>query len=163
VIEQSVEAVDSTVGRTLARHLQGPPMVNYNGHVGVILQGPTGPVELGTDRAATVSPGLYELRVAIGPESTVRDLAPLAEAALLVRGGEERGVVPFFVGVDSNVSSARRGAVASDVARTALKVTQFDIDVPEDAPAESWLWVRVTQNRRTIQNLKLLLAVRGRR
>jgi hypothetical protein len=153
-IDATVEAsLRPAVESTLRDAVAGPRFANFDGYVSaqVLRDG----VQVGLEeQTVLMTPRDYhELRVVIGtkPEPSA------VSVPLRVRGGDDLGTVPFAVAVDSNVAAWRKAGSDLEVARHGPPAT---LDLPLDAPVSLpdgplWLWVRVSQRGRTLQNLEL--------
>jgi hypothetical protein len=156
-IAELPELVGTAVERSLDEKLSGPPMINYKGFLSVALLDGTSPVPVEDGSVRLALGRAYQLVVRIQPTSA----GPGHTLPLLIRNGEDRDVVPFAVELDSNLAAARHGAEELAVTRGGTAEVVFPLAWPSDAPSGRWLWIRVAQNSRTIQNLSL--AVYGSR
>jgi hypothetical protein len=151
-------AVLSTVAEglqeTLQRSLAGPPLTNFNGHVSVGLIAGDAQLEPGRERRVRIEPGVgYRLIVAIGP----RPHPSAATARLRVRGGEDSEQAVFALAVDSNLAELRRDEDDIVVPRGGEAMREFAFKIDEWPAEPPWLWVRVMQHQRTLQNIDLTL------
>jgi membrane protein YdbS with pleckstrin-like domain len=160
VIEEVYEpaAVEARLGYVVSDALReafhGPTLVNYDGWVSVEIRGPDGPVAPSADRRVALGPNApYELVVSIG----TGPVAPIAEP-LVVTGGVSSDVAVFEVELDSDQPSLRRRAV--EIEATAFEGNHATFIIhgePGNIDRPPWLWVRVSQRHRTLQNIELLV------
>ncbi|WP_433222659.1 hypothetical protein ACQP00_24075 [Dactylosporangium sp. CS-047395] len=135
--------------------IQGPPRVNYQGWINVDIVADDEHVEVAADGTFAIGEGgAFELVVRIAAERAW----PLAEQ-LVVTGGIDRRPVPFDVEVDSDRPELRREArpVLVMPARGGDEVRFAYALGAVDFPAPPWLWIRVSQGRRTLQSIELTL------
>jgi hypothetical protein len=152
------DTLEPTIERTLRRSLVGPRLQNFDGHLSVALRAHGRPVPTDDEGRIVVTPGeRYELSVEIGAGPGAGD----DSVPVRIRGGEDAQVVRFDVSVDSDVRALRCPERAVGVARTGSDVVAIPLAIPPEVdPIAPWLWIRVAQQGRTIQNLELTLAVR---
>lgn len=150
---RKVEKIGETFN-ALRQDLEGPELDNFDGDLSVSVQDDLGTVPVDDEGKAIIHPG-HDCRLVVTIGSGGRDGS--FTAPLRIRGGRDSEVVPFGVSVDSNVPAFR-------LAEQEIQVRAADsheLEVPlnlERAPARPvWLWVRVTQRGRTIQNIELEL------
>jgi hypothetical protein len=102
--------------------------------------------------AALNEGSLYTLVVSIGPHQPEEGIS----AALRIRDGDEAEQVPFSLELDSNAPQLRHESLPLPATRGAMATRRFPVDVTMLAPNDAtWIWVRVTQQGRTIQNLQI--------
>jgi hypothetical protein len=155
-VGSSIDAVlPSAVERTLLRSLAGPTLDNFDGHLSaLLLDGEERPLPIDEDGRVRVVPGsVYRLRVFIGPRAP----AGATSTPLRIRGGNRRPEVTFGVSVDSNVAAARVSEVPVTIPSGRTAGHSYPVDLTGAETGEPWLWVRVTQHGRTVQNLHLTL------
>lgn len=164
-VERSLnQTFEPALERSLHRSLAGPDLDNFEGHLLAALL--CGGVPVGLDAHATatvVRDQDYELAVRIVPEPTGGSgpdpAAGAASARLRIRGGKDSPSVVFQVSVDSNARSFRQDAKSLTVTQDTPGELRFPLRLGDQAPESPWLWVRVAQHDRTIQNLELTLTV----
>lgn len=154
-VSRELEGLGPAIDSTLRGQIQGPRLVSFNGFVAVeIRDGGTGPLPTDEEGRVPVAPHeSHELVVMIGRGEPRGQHS----AALWIRGGENASVVPFVIELESNAPQ--------------LCVTEHPLPVRQDGPREvarfaiepgvvardgtTWVWVRVMQQGRTIQNLEI--------
>jgi membrane protein YdbS with pleckstrin-like domain len=147
----AVEArLDKTVTDAVQEVLRGPPPVNYNGWVNVEILSGDRLVEPTEDYRIPMEPNRpYRLVVTISPNR----FASVAETLIVARG-VDRPDVDFTVEVDGDRPSLRHPGVAVRVSHDGDGRAEFTIDA-EATESPPLLWIRVTQQRRTVQNIGL--------
>ncbi|MER7582385.1 hypothetical protein [Kitasatospora sp. NPDC097691] len=155
------DTLEPAVERTLQRTLAGPELDNFDGHLSVMLvRDGVVPVEIDdTLRALLDRDRPYELVVAVGHLPT----ADATTAPVRIRGGNDRHTVEFGVSVDSNVPALRQGERSIVVRPDSDDKVRFPVGVGHTVAESAWLWVRVTQHGRTIQNLVITLVAMDQR
>lgn len=143
--------VTAAVRASFREFVEGEPLVNYEGVLSVRLRNGHGDsVSIGEDRSVVLDNGLsYELDVTIGPRGT----SGAATLPLSIRTGVVEEFAPFEVAVDSDVHGLRQTAVPLHVAPGETRDVTFPLNVGASPP--SWIWIRVVQRGRTVQNLEL--------
>jgi hypothetical protein len=166
IVEEMYEpaAVEARLGASVAdavqEALQGPPMVNYDGRVGVELFNEDGRVRiLGENKQFAFDPARpYRLVVVIAPHTDV-----WINASLVVTGGVTEPQVQFEVEVDSDRAALRRSPVTVTAWHDRSSRAEFSFGpYDEDLGESAWLWVRVSQRRRTLQSIELNAELHGR-
>jgi hypothetical protein len=149
----AISSLPETIDQALTAGLAGPALVNYDGYMTVRIVGTNGnPVVTDEEGRFLISMSQsYEVTVRIGPTPG----ADSATARIRVRGGEDHPIIPFGIGVDSNVVSFRQDEREVEVDKNASVSSVFSFRLDGSEPAESSLWVRVTQRDRTVQNLQI--------
>jgi len=136
--------------------IYGPPLVNYDGWVGIEMVLGEVIVPIGADRSVALEPDRpYRLRVhlASDPHAAVRE-------PLVVTGGIDREFAQFTVELDSDQRDLRRPAQTIAVGPAGGMAT-FSLHTPPAGFADSpWLWVRVSQQHRLLQSVELIANVR---
>lgn len=158
VIEELYEplAVEARLGTavedSVREVLQGPVLTNYDGWVGVEIRDGDDPLPLADDRTVPLAPGRsYELVVTISPDPATDVTEPL-----IVTGGVDKPEATFDVEVDSDRSSLRRRRLTVEVPLYESREARFVLEpVVDDLDPPPWLWVRVSQGRRTLQSIEL--------
>ncbi|GAA1646934.1 PH domain-containing protein [Catellatospora bangladeshensis] len=159
IVEELYEpaAVEARLGRddvsdAVREVLEGAPLVNYDGWVSVEVYDGTDPVTASPDRRLLLDPDrVYDLIVTIGPSPASRLAEPLA-----VTGGVDESIVLFEVEVDSDRPALRHTARTVWVQGTERARIEFTLG-PGQPPLwpPPWLWIRVSQQRRTLQSIEL--------
>jgi hypothetical protein len=136
-----------------------PALTNFNGSVSIA-------VRIGEERFEPAKDGhihldasrAYLLTISIGP--SVDETA--TSAPVLITGGTTADEADFGVVVDSDTRRWRLGEHALTVG-TKGETKSIDLTLEPLASVEElqWLWVRVTQDGRTIQNLELSIKIGG--
>ncbi len=148
------QIVSESVERGLQRYQAGPELDNYDGYLSVIMRDNGRAVPPDEDGQVTVSHDHnYDLVIVIGGEPR----PGAATAPLRIRNGNEPSVVPFAVSVDSNVPALRLAEQPFPVTRTEDRELDVPLPIGPSGKTPTWLWIRVTQHDRTIQNLELML------
>ena len=152
-VRKALEVVPEAVTDGVQMALRGTPLVNYDGWVSVEVLDDGRTLELSDARELAVTPGRrYELVVTIGPDRG----ASIAEP-LVVSGGVEQPAVEFRVEIDSDLPALRHAPTPLVVTRTgAAGNVRFGLELSEITDPPPWLWVRVMQGRRTLQNVELV-------
>ncbi|MFC9594979.1 hypothetical protein ACFTUC_34965 [Streptomyces sp. NPDC056944] len=148
------EKLEPALQRTLHQSLAGPKLDNFDGHLAVTLLDGESPVPIDDSLQATVLRNRqYELAVTLGywPDSGA------ATVPVRVRGGNSSPTVEFAVSVDSNIPALRKDGVMVVVPPEGESHTRFAVTLDDTATNSAWLWVRVSQHGRTIQNLEITL------
>lgn len=148
------EVVEREVGRGLERALTDGVLDNFDGHVSALVLDDNGPVPMDSDEEFLITYARgYELLIAIAPEP----LDHAAAAPVVVRNGsDEHYLVPFAVSIDSNIRNLRLGDHSLPVSRDGEQRLTVPFLIEETGP-KPWVWIRLTQHGRTIQNLELKL------
>ena len=150
------EEVADRVVTKLRDQLRGPRLVKYNGWVGVDVVDERGrALKISQDdHEIVLSPERdYEVQVTIGPQSTGS-----LPSKLCILEGDAAPFVDFIVELDSDESALRQPPVQLHVGLEESATARIPLRIPprsKDATAAPWLWVRVTQQRRTIQSMEL--------
>jgi hypothetical protein len=166
-VEGSIQALESSIlgtvkrgiDESMRRTLAGPELENYDGHLSVKVLDDGAAVPVSGDSTAGLIPGHgYTLVVSIASNPQL----DAATAPIRIRGGNDGPVVPFAVSIDSNVPdlcvTERPFPVQREASRPPLEVP---FRMERNSNASRWVWIRVTQHGRTIQNLDLELAGEG--
>ena len=143
--------VTAAVRASFREFVEGEPLVNYDGVLSVGLRDGHGDsVPISDDQSVVLDNGLsYELDVTIGPRA-----APgAATVPLSIGTGVNEEVAPFEVAVDSDIRGLRRTAIPLDVRPGDTRDVKFPLYV--GVPPPRWIWIRVAQRGRTVQNLEL--------
>ncbi|WP_234580943.1 DUF4407 domain-containing protein [Micromonospora sp. MH99] len=146
------DSFQDSIRAGIEKALKGPPVVNYNGWVDVEVLGPESVALSAVERRIVLSATTtFELEVTISSDQ----LGAVAEPVAL-RGGIDQSRVDFVVEVDSDRTSFRRSGRPITVGADGVpgRVRFEFIDVTPPAPP-AWIWIRVSQERRTVQNLEL--------
>jgi hypothetical protein len=143
--------VAAAVRASFREFVEGEPLVNYDGVLSVGLRNGHGEsVPIGDDRRVVLDDGLsYQLDVTIGP----RGARGAATEPLSIGTGVDEEFAPFEVAVDSDVRGLRQTAVPLHVGPGDTRDVTFPFNV--GVPPPSWIWIRVAQRGRTVQNLEL--------
>ncbi|MFB4279615.1 hypothetical protein ACBJ59_30320 [Nonomuraea sp. MTCD27] len=150
-IEVSSEALDSAVSSALHRALQPPRLINYRGVLSVWLESLGGAVLQPDDegRFRLRPGGSYVVRARLGPAAAPRSL----EASVVIEQGDPAERATFtveLVGMGVSGPAQRLDLVGADATATA--------GLPFEPPAEAGervLWVRLAQQERLIQNVRV--------
>ncbi|MFF3249110.1 hypothetical protein ACFYWY_36525 [Streptomyces sp. NPDC002870] len=155
------ETLEPAVERTLQRTLAGPKLDNFDGHLSVILlQNGVSPVAIDDTRRALLQRDQpYELVVAIGHHPNT----DAATAPVRIRGGNDHRTVEFAVSIDSNIPTLRQHERAVVVEPRGEDGVRFPVRLDHTVAESAWLWVRVAQHGRTIQNLEITLIAKDQR
>ena len=139
--------------------LAGQPLSNFDGHLSVTLMDGGSLVGAnGNGVFSVTSEQEYQLVIAIGQQP-----ADGAETApVRIRGGKDDAVVPFAVSVDSNITALRKDEQPLAVDRYGDAELKLPIRLRGASAESAWLWIRVAQHDRTIQNLEITLDAAGR-
>lgn len=141
----------------IERALHGPPLVNYDGWINVTAGEAAGVTLSSSPRCLTLDvPGPFDVTVTIAP-----DEGGEVSERLVVTGGRDAAEVEFTVEVDSDRASLRHPPVRLRLdAGDGTASATFAFDLADDhSDATPWLWIRVSQARRTLQNVELSLEV----
>ncbi|MFD8301516.1 hypothetical protein ACFV29_04025 [Streptomyces sp. NPDC059690] len=153
------EKLEPAVQRTLQQSLAGPKLDNFDGHLSVTLLDGESLVPIDDSNQANVQRNRpYELAVTLGHQP---DPGAGTDAPVRVRGGHDSPTVEFVVSVDSNIPALRQDGVAVVVSPDSEGRTRFAIRLDDTVTKSVWLWVRVSQHGRTIQNLEITLMAMG--
>jgi hypothetical protein len=156
------ELVEREVGRGLERGLKRAltdgVLDNFEGHISAQLLDDNQPVPIDNDEEFLITYARnYELVIAIAAEP----LEHAATAPVVVRNGsDEHDLVPFAVSIDSNISRLRLSERSLAVSRDGEKRLAIPFRI-EETNQKPWVWIRLTQHGRTIQNLELKLTGGG--
>ncbi len=154
VERELTDTLEPTIERTLRRSLVGPRLANFDGYVSVMLLDGDTLVAIDDDRTAQLLVGRrYELAVVIGQQAR----SGSAAARLRIRGGQDETPVEFAIVIDSNVLTLRQPERPIMVERGSEGEVRFPLVVDGTTVESPWLWIRVTQRDRTIQNVELKL------
>ena len=164
VVSASESRLEGIVGRAVAEsvrnELRTPQLVKYEGWVRVDVVNEDGhEAEINKDDEIMLSPPVhFEVRVTIGPQSTGSLPVPQSTGsrlvALQISEGEESEFADFGVELDSDKRELCHAPVQLHVGRKESATVGFPLRL-EDAASAPWLWVRVTQQGRTVQSLEL--------
>ena len=160
IVSASESRLEGIVGRAVAESLRTPPLVKYEGWVRVDVVNEDGrAVEINKDDEIMLSPPAhFEVRVTIGPQATGSLPVPQSTGsrlvALQISEGEESEFADFAVELDSDKRKWCHPPVQLRVGRKEPETAEFPLRL-EDAASTPWLWVRVTQQDRTVQSLEL--------
>lgn len=156
VTESVLGSVEQGLGETLRRTLAGPRLDNFDGHLSVTLLDGGTPVRVDNEGSARmIRDHEYQLVISIGQEPS----PDATTVPVRIRGGNEHPTVTFAVSIDSNVLALRQAERSLAVGRHSDSVVRFPLQLDHSAAESNWLWIRVTQHERTIQNLELTLNV----
>ncbi|WP_144123526.1 PH domain-containing protein [Catellatospora sichuanensis] len=163
IVEEIYEpsAVEARLGANVAdavqEALQGPPLVDYDGWIGVEVFDQDGPVPVSGSRRFAYDPArAYRMVVTIAPFPAGGVSEPL-----VVSGGVTEPRVRFEVEVDSDRTSLRRPALALPAWHDRAAAIEFSFDpIGEELTEPPWMWIRVTQGRRTLQSIELAAELR---
>lgn len=152
------ELVEREVGRGLRRALTDEVLDNFDGHISALLLDDNQPVPIGSDEEFRITYARnYELVITIAPEP----LDYAATAPVVVRNGsDEHYLVPFAISIDSNIPTLRLSEHSLLVSRDGQQRLAIPFLV-EETGQKPWVWIRLTQHGRTIQNLELNLTDGG--
>jgi len=160
IISASESRLEGIVGRAVAESLRTPPLVKYEGWVRVDVVDEDGrAVEINKDDEIMLSPPAhFEIRVTIGPQTTGSLSVPQSTGsrlvALQISEGEESEFADFAIELDSDKRKWCHAPVQLRVGHKKPETVEFPLRV-EDAASTPWLWMRVTQQDRTVQSLEL--------
>ena len=155
-IEETVDSsVRPAVLETLRSAVAGPRLANFDGHVAADVLEDGVALLANDEHGVLLSRGRsHEIRVSIGHEQ----MDGAVSARVRVRGGDDRPSVTFMVSVDSNVPGFQHpGTDLTVSADTPTSTMALPLDPAEPAmrEEEAWLWIRVSQEGRTLQHLEL--------
>jgi hypothetical protein len=160
---EQVAQLQNIIKSGIEEAILGPPLVNYDGWISVTVTDDEGAVTPSEDRRIGVEASRpIVLEVTIGPDRT----ADVAEP-LVITQGIPRPTVDFLIEIDSDQPSLRQSPilVTVDVPHGQAHA-RFSLHPDVDEPGFSaWIWVRVSQGRRSLQSIELtteLAASRGR-
>ena len=86
-----------------------------------------------------------------------RDQAPGLTVPLTISGGVEQQELDFFVELDSDRPALRQaGQVVRVQAAEGSASVRFPVALPAQTDPPPWLWIRVEQQHRAIQNVELV-------
>ncbi len=144
--------VTAAVRASIKEYVEGEPLVNYDGVLSVWLYDGNGaPVPVGDDRIVALEDGFrYELGVTIAPSA----VPGAATVPLSIGTGVTEEVAPFEVAVDSDVRGLRHSGLSLDMRPGETRNVTFPLDVDVNPPPR-WIWIRVAQRGRTVQNFEL--------
>jgi hypothetical protein len=130
-------------------------LVNYDGWVGVELLNGDRTARIGDDRHVLLdATRSVELSVVIAGEVSEK----LVREPLVVTDGAELPTVDFLVELDSDRPELRRAGTPVSVSHGDQGRVHFDLSMSTTGYEQPpWVWVRVSQGRRTLQNIELSL------
>lgn len=157
VTESVLGSVEQGLSETLHRTLAGPRLDPFEGHLSVALLDEGTPVPVDDTGSACVTwEHLYQLSIIIGQQPH----HDAVTAPVRIRGAKkERSTVSFAVSIDSNVPALRQSEKPLSVDRHGESELGFPLRINRGTAVPTWLWIRVTQHGRTIQNLQVTLIV----
>ncbi|WP_196279491.1 PH domain-containing protein [Catellatospora vulcania] len=132
--------------------LHGKPLVNFSGWLSVAVHGDGASVDPGEKRNIRIDPARgFQVAVTISP--TPR--SPIAEK-VSVTDGETQPRVQFDLEIDSDHPTWRQSGRTVVIEHGGTRRVEFSIG-PLSSPFQPppWLWVRISQQRRTLQSIEL--------
>jgi hypothetical protein len=150
--DRSVGALNASVRAAVKDVVSGPALVDFDGWLGIeVTDEESAPVPVTEDREVSLRPGhRYNLVVTIATERPSGVVSPLRTS-----GGTQAATVEFSVVLDSDDPEVRQPAqvVAVHTYEGSARA-QFTFEARE-GPVLPWLWVRVAQRDRVVENLEL--------
>ncbi|GAA0503965.1 hypothetical protein Ade02nite_35190 [Paractinoplanes deccanensis] len=151
--DQALEQVVGTVGETIKTALSGPTLVNFDGWIGIEITGEDGaPVPITDEQEVPLLPDhRYVAVVAIATEQP-----PGYASRLRITGGVEAHTAEFSVVLDSDdPASPKSSGLIAVPTRAGRAGVELPFETwPDGTPP--WLWVRVAQRGRVVQNVELV-------
>jgi hypothetical protein len=142
VVEVVKRSVGPAVKQSIREAIAGPAFANFDGVVGARLV------------AGDDSP---EVEIFVGADAP----SDTQTARLRVRGGAEAAAVPFTVRVESNAQGFHPFLAQIEVPQDGHPPEVVSVPLDPSPDQELWVWVRVLQHDRTLQNLELTSAGAG--
>lgn len=149
----AVSSLPETLEESLRSTLRGPRLVNYDGWLTVDVRRDGESLPIGAGHEIELRPDSeYEVVAMIG-----RDQAPGLTVPLTISGGVEQQELDFFVELDSDRPALRQaGQVVRVQAAEGSASVRFPVALPAQTDPPPWLWIRVEQQHRAIQNVELV-------
>jgi hypothetical protein len=147
--------LDASVRAAVKDAFSGPALVDFEGWLGIDITDAEGArVAVTEDREVPLRPGRrYNLVVAIATKKP-----PGVASPLRITGGTKGATAEFSVLLDSDDPELRQPAQVLKVRTSGgdPKFARFDFEPRESSPGPPWLWVRVAQRERVVQNFELI-------
>jgi hypothetical protein len=145
--------VDASVRAAVKDAFSGPKLVDFEGWLGIEITDAEGArVTVTKDREVPLRPGRrYNLVVAIATERPSGVALPLR-----ITGGTKRATAEFSVLLDSDDPELRQPAQVLEVRTSAGGASARFAFEPRASFPPPWLWVRVAQRERVVQNFELI-------
>jgi len=151
--EPVLGALDASVRAAVKAAFSGPALVNFEGWLGIEITDAQGaPVTVTEDREVHLRPDhRYNLAVVIATQRPAGIASPLR-----ISGGIKASTADFSVVLDSDDPELRQPAQVLTVQTSGDSASvQFAFQT-QASSALPWLWVRVAQSERVVQNLELV-------
>jgi hypothetical protein len=157
-LEEVGRTLEDMLAEKISEAIEGPPLVNFNGHVSVrVLQaGNDMPLAFDDDQVVLVPGQEYVIEVTIGPDAIPKSRS----GRIVIINGIRAEQVPFDVSLDADtleLSTPERPVI---VPETGARSETFGVRL-RPGEADQSVWVRVSQRGRLSQLVALRLSPRG--
>jgi hypothetical protein len=157
--DEIAEIVERGVERGLHRGLVADEELdNFDGHISAWILDGDQDVQLSEDGKFLISYGHdYRIVVTIGERARERGItAPV----VIRRGSDQHYIVPFDLNIDSNIPDLNCDERSVEVALDGERQLEIPLLIAEST-RNRWIWLRLIQRGRTIQNLELRFLPEG--
>ena len=151
--DKALAQINQQVDQSIKAAISGPALVDFEGWFGIEITDAAGtPVTITEDREVPLHPNhRYNLIVTIATQKPSGATSPLR-----ITGGIKASTAEFSVLLDSNDPEMRQPAQILAVRTTRGNASAQLTFETRSSFAPPWLWVRVAQRGRVVQNVELI-------